>query len=247
MTLLGRITGASSGRSVGNNSHDAENASVATFEFDMDVVRDSDQSKKRRSIKRGFLSIGIADQCDSSGRDRQPHGMLHSMREDHDSDAVVSGTAPHDSEPSDRHNSYRSSGSTFSSLSSILPNRTVGLSILIGLIGLLSSTLFLGFGIAKAVHEENGVFEIRAREVTQEFNSTWDDHIKAASWVYASCAFHNITREEFSHLYYYLTNDDNVQVSPSTVIEMEYVHLFDHSHSVLLVVFARRWNGFPKS
>ncbi len=216
--LLERIHRAASARSMTNNSQDAASvgASVGTFEFEMDVVRDSQQQRQKRRGRRSILGAGIIDHCDSSADDQKSHEELTSMKEDHDSNNPHREKGSHSTEhdASDRSFSFQTNSTGSSSgLSSILPNRTISLSMIIGLLGIVSSTLFLGFGIDRAVDDQDVLFSIRAHELGQEFNRTWNEYILAALWVNQACSFNPMTRNEFKRVFHFVNSHVDVEVS----------------------------------
>ena len=100
----------------------------------------------------------------------------------------------------------------FSSLK--LPNRSVLFSGLIITVGMVASTLFLGFGISGAEREQRVQFDNLAVEVVSLIQTAWKDYETAALWLYESCRSNNISRREFREVYEYLANGDiDVKVS----------------------------------
>jgi hypothetical protein len=206
MAIFERINRMKSGRSP---SYDGESsASVATFEFDMDVVRDSRKQRKNLHGRKGLLGGG-----DSSERDRVSNERLDDMGEDEATGVPLLNSAPDDL----MHSStvFRSSSvmSESSGMSSILPSFTVMLSVVVGVLGIISSTLFLGFGIQNAVDDQEVMFILRANGLTQQFNRAWKEYMVASLWVHQACEFGNISRTDFENVYYYLNTSVDVMVS----------------------------------
>jgi hypothetical protein len=234
MALFERISRVRSGRSL---SYDGESsASVGTFEFDMDMVRDSQKQRKERRGRKGRREEArdLEDGGGSSEKDPVSNAPLDDViPEDDDTEVPLlndsSGRTPNDSGRSGRSFVYRGSSivsSASSGLSNILPNRTMALASIIGLLGIVSSTLFLGFGIGNAVDDQGRMFTIRANELTQEFNRTWNEYMVASLWVHQACALNNISRVDFTHVYHYLSSTVDVVVRVRHVFFRMFVYVY---------------------
>ena len=119
-----------------------------------------------------------------------------------------------------RLTSHSSVGTGSSSLSSILvPTRTTLFTGLIITIGLLASTLFMGFGISGAVREQELQFQRAAEEMINAIQGSFHDFEIATKWIHNSCRSNEITREEFREVYEYLISDgldvQSVQWAPN--------------------------------
>jgi hypothetical protein len=224
-TILERISKAASARSMANNSHDgaSASASVATFEFDLHLVRDSEQQRKRRRGRRLIPSRNAernGNQCSSSD-DREDDKAMNSLREEQDSHGPfpnkVSASSSVELDPADPSYAFQTNSTGSSSgLLSILPSRAISLSIAIGVLGVMSSTLFLGFGISNAVSEQDGHFAIRVDEMAKRFNKTWEEFVLTSLWVNQACSFNPLTRDEFRRVYHFVDSHVDVVVSDAT-------------------------------
>lgn len=212
-TLLERISKVASARSMTNNSHDAASASasVATYEFDLHVVRDSEQQRKRRRGRRLIPSRNVESKGNgcSSVEDRENHEAINCVREEQDSQCQLRnkslGSSSIELQPADPSYAFQTNSTGSSSgLFSILPSRAITLSIVIAVVGILSSTLFLGFGISKTVEDEDALFAIRAHELAKRFNKTWSEYVLASLWVNQACSFNPLTRDEFRRVSHFV-------------------------------------------
>jgi hypothetical protein len=101
------------------------------------------------------------------------------------------------------------SSSTFSDT---IPNRTLLFAIILGTTGFFVSTLFLGFGVSAAVSEQAKLFEIRATEVSLDFQAAWEDYETSCRWLHQACGLHPITRDDFLSIFEYATTSLQVEV-----------------------------------
>jgi hypothetical protein len=111
--------------------------------------------------------------------------------------------------------SERTMASTVSSsISDMLPNRTLLFAIILATIGFFVSTLFLGFGISAAVSEQQKLFQIRATEVSLDFQAAWEDYETSSRWLHQACGMHpnGITQDDFLSIYQYATTNLEVKV-----------------------------------
>jgi hypothetical protein len=98
------------------------------------------------------------------------------------------------------------------SFSAWIPNRTLVIAIMVGVVGFVGSTLFLGLGISAAVAEQETLFQIRALELVTSVETAWGDYESASRWIHQACALHPISRHDFSHIFEYLAAGVEVQV-----------------------------------
>jgi hypothetical protein len=112
---------------------------------------------------------------------------------------------------------YSSSDDETSSLPSSTmetSRRSLILTILVGFLGGVSAAMFVGFGIASANAKQEQSFHHLAEEFALQVHAAWVDYETATRWVHQSCAFQNVTRDEFRDLYEYITVSLEVEVSP---------------------------------
>lgn len=204
------------------NASDAE-CSSGTFEFDMEIVRDSESTSRRRGNKRS-LQASNSDSCaDPSIEMNTPShgGPVHveqcaNPAEEHRPLIPIPET---DADVSD--DSFRTMADTMFSNGSgqVLTNRTIVFSLLIGTVGFVCSTLFLGMGISNAVNDSEVLFTIQADEITQDFERTFKQYITAARWVHHACSNVDMTRAQFRELYDYITLDLELEVRDITIFQ----------------------------
>lgn len=201
------------------------------FDIDISVVSQDEESRNTRGSKRrvGFFNNkrnhsgsgglgGISFESRGGGgvslASRASDLELGGIEEDdEDSDNAVGLDGSY---RKGQFGSNRISGDSVASsvFSQLLPNRTVLFTFLVGTIGLISSTLFLGFGISSAVNEQKNVFRIRAGEFATEFRAVWDEYLYAGRWLHYGCTTQEINYDRFADLYEYITGTGlNVVVS----------------------------------
>ena len=90
--------------------------------------------------------------------------------------------------------------------------KTFIFTLLIGTVGFLASSLFMGFGISSETNQQEVKFQIRADEFRHDFVMAWEDYETASRWLHQACAQQNISRQDFVDIYEYLTTGLVVQV-----------------------------------
>ena len=135
---------------------------------------------------------------------------------------------------STRLTSQSSVGTGSSSLaSSLVPTRATVFTGLIISIGLLASTLFMGFGISGAVREQELQFQRAAEEMINAIQGSFHDFEIATKWIHNSCRSNEITREGFREVYEYLISDgldvQSVQWAPNVTHDRREVLEFEAS------------------
>ena len=210
-SIRSRSNGPSSSHGAGDES------SVTTFEFDnMDVVRDAQPRQRRR---RNSRPASIQEGLSSSTRRLQTHTGWNGNEEcDHDGEPLLrtrQSSGCHDLDLSQREtvdSFHIGSASETSGFSRILPNRTIMLSSVIATVGLIASTLFLGFGISNAVDDQGKLFAMRATSLSLEIKQAWDAYTTAALWIYEACTVQPISRENFSNVFYFAKSHLDIEV-----------------------------------
>lgn len=124
--------------------------------------------------------------------------------------ADIEARRPHGSR--NRKSGIASDSISSGSFSAWIPNRTLVISTMVGIVGFLGSTLFLGLGITAAVGEQETLFQIRALELVATLETAWGDYETASRWLHQACGSHPISRNDFSHIFEYLTAGVEVQV-----------------------------------
>lgn len=210
-------------------------AVAAAFEIEnMDALRDSEPGKRRASKRSSRIRRVSDGGCLSTiEQQEQSNAKNHhrSSRMDHDEEPLLSAGRPTDNNDDDDDvsaggsnidQSVRSLSSSYrlgidfsTSSSSLFPSRTISLSIVIGVVGVVVSTLFMGFGIQKAAEEQERLFAFQADEFTQEFNRVWLDYMVASLWVYqvGTVLPSDQAREGFSNIYQGAKSYVDVRVS----------------------------------
>ena len=221
-SFLERIHKAGSSRSIRSrsigpsSSHGAgDESSVTTFEIEnMDVVRDAQPRERRR---RNSRPSSIREALSCSDRQLQSDIWCNGHEQcDHDGEPLLRTrqfSGSHCLDESHRESFQIGSASEASGFSKVLPNRTVVLACVIATVGLVTSTLFLGFGIANAVDDQGKLFAMRATSLSLEIKQTWDAYTTAALWIYEACTVQPISRENFSTIYQYARSHLDIEVS----------------------------------
>lgn len=191
------------------DGEDGSSDSFHDFEIDMEVLSKASKTSSR-SKPHLTRNLGGSRHRYKSEEDNLSIFSLNSDfgggNDEDDSDSAVETVLRSD----------RSLGS-FSSLSSLIPNRTLIISILVGMIGTMASTMFMGYGIGAAVQEQEQRFQQRAHETIADFENAWAEYETAALWLHQACGIHPITRLDFFHIYEYLNSTVTVHVSSLTL------------------------------
>lgn len=74
----------------------------------------------------------------------------------------------------------------------------------VGLIGLISATFVLAFGLVSAYNDQQVSFERTAEELLGRFEKAFDEYAVAGLWIHEACQKGNKSREDFRTLYEYL-------------------------------------------
>ncbi len=90
--------------------------------------------------------------------------------------------------------------------------RSLALTFLVGILGVLSATMFVCFGVTAEAIKQDQAFHHVAEEFALQVEAALVDYETASRWLHQACAFQNITRSEFHDLYEYMTLSLEVQV-----------------------------------
>jgi hypothetical protein len=144
----------------------------------------------------------------TAGSRRRGVGFTFAVKPTKHMEVAIKEGSDEDSDRDDDVSSASSSG-----LSIFMSNRSLLFSLLVCIIGLLASTMFLGFGVDGAVREQEGIFKLRASEAASELQTAWNDYEAAGRWLHQACALQKITYRQFTDVYEYLTYELEVVVS----------------------------------
>ena len=78
--------------------------------------------------------------------------------------------------------------------------------ISVALIGLISATFVLAFGLTSAYHDQRVSFERTAEELLSRFEKAFDEYSVAGLWIHEACQKGDKSREDFRTLYEYLVS-----------------------------------------
>lgn len=81
------------------------------------------------------------------------------------------------------------------------------------LLGAISASMFMAFGISSAQNSAKQDFHHLAEELALQVTATWDDYETASRWIHQACVYTNTSRQDFRHLYEYMDVGLDVMVS----------------------------------
>ena len=133
---------------------------------------------------------------------------------DNDVEGQVQDNTSNDDDD-DNFSVISSSATSNKTLNALIVNRSIIFSLLVGVIGFLVSTFFLGFGISQAVHEQESLFYVHGQAAAIGLQRTWKDYESAARWIHQACTMqnNNITHNQFRDIYEYFTYGLEINVS----------------------------------
>eukprot|EP00934_Nitzschia_sp_Nitz4_P008096 Nitzschia sp. Nitz4//scaffold12_size214221//42409//45425//NITZ4_001486-RA/size214221-augustus-gene-0.25-mRNA-1//-1//CDS//3329534978//8086//frame0 len=207
------------------------------FEFDMEVVRELEPHRRHSSRVNSWRVFPNSNEGSRAEASNSTSGLKRAE------------LLPPVSDPTKRtdflDNSERSSrsyGETTSSggLSQLLPNRTISIALLVGLVGLCWSTLFLGFGIENAVDDERQQFNVVGDDFAFELQETIMQFVSASMWVHQACFLGSVTRQDFVGVYEYVSSYLQVEA-------VEWIPRVSHEDRALLEEEGEEYytNEFP--
>jgi hypothetical protein len=100
-----------------------------------------------------------------------------------------------------------------SEYSRIAPNRLAVMTTLVMFVGAIGASIFIGYGIRRAIHEEETRFGLQTEEVALEIEVTLKDYERGGKWLHQACSTHHVDREEFRKIYQYISSSIETVVS----------------------------------
>ena len=104
-------------------------------------------------------------------------------------------------------------GSCSSEFSRSVPNRLAIMTTLVIFVGAIGASVFVGYGIQRAIHDEQAKFGIETEEVALQLEITLNDYERGGKWLHQACSTHHIDREEFKKIYQYISTSLDTLVS----------------------------------